>query len=375
MPKKQNIYQKRDNLWEGRYTHDGKRKSLYGKTQTEVITKLKAVEADINNNEYIEKSKLKVGEWLQIWLNEYTADIKDSTRLEYQRIVDKRIIPVIGGKQLQKLRPDSVQSFYNSLYGEDCKKPLSPRSVEFTHAVLHKALSKAVALDYMKKNVCKDAILPTKIKKEVQILDDIPAFLTAVHGHKYEPLFLTLLYTGARVGEILGLSWNAVDFKTQTITLNQQLALARKKGESAKLTTLKNNKTRRLTPPREVFQILENHRREQLQAQLLAGQAWKNENNLVFTNPLGVHLDGCNLTRTFKKFLSDNKLKVVPLHSLRHTAATLMLQGGDSPKTVQKALGHHSAAFTLDVYGHVTETMERESANNFQRLIEAAKVM
>jgi len=95
--------------------------------------------------------------------------------------------------------------------------------------------------------------------------------------------------------------------------------------------------------------------------------------NLVFTNDIGGALDADAVYKAYKRLLVANDLPNVRLHDLRHTAAALMLQIGDDIKTVQEALGHHSAGFTLDTYGHVTEKMKQDSANRMEAFIKSVQ--
>ena len=111
-------------------------------------------------------------------------------------------------------------------------------------------------------------------------------------------------------------------------------------------------------------------KRRQAEKQLIAGQLWE-KSNLVFTNDTGGPLDADAVYRAYKKLLADNNLPDIRLHDLRHTAAALMLQNGDDVKTLQEALGHHSAGFTLDMYGHVTERMKKESADRMEAYIKS----
>lgn len=146
----------------------------------------------------------------------------------------------------------------------------------------------------------------------------------------------------------------------------------RVKGGKLRLVSLKNDKHRNIAPPSTLFKALKKHRAKQAEARLLSGPMWE-ENNLVFCNELGKPLDADAVYQSYKRFLSSNSLSDIRMHDLRHTAATLMLQNGDSIKSVQETLGHHTAAFTLDVYGHVTEKMKRDSAERMEAFLNEIK--
>ena len=171
-----------------------------------------------------------------------------------------------------------------------------------------------------------------------------------------------------RQGEILGLTWDCIDFDKGTITIYRQLQLI--KGEY-KFASLKNDKPRQITPAPYVMQVLSRHHKRQLQARLQAGEAWENENDFVFTDNLGQHLARQTVYQHFKRFAAQIGMPDARFHDLRHSYAVAALQSGDNVKTVQQNLGHHTAAFTLDVYGHVSESMKRESAERMEAFINA----
>ena len=95
--------------------------------------------------------------------------------------------------------------------------------------------------------------------------------------------------------------------------------------------------------------------------------------NLVFTNEIGGHLTHGTVYKNFKRIISDLGLPEARFHDLRHSYAVAALQSGDDVKTVQENLGHHTAAFTLDVYGHVSERMKQESAARMEGFIKSVK--
>ena len=382
------IRQRPSGRWEARYTmgHNpstGKqiRRSIYGSTEKEVLKKLQQVQVDIENGAYTEPQKMTVGEWLEIWLKDYTINIKPSTREDYALKIRGHIIPALGAIQLQKLNAHTIQSFYNRLlesgriphkYHKN-KTPvgLSPRTVKLTHTILHMALKQAVKLKYLRDNPTEACTLPRVIKKDMSILqgNQILEFMKAVDGHRYRAVFLTLLFTGMRRGECLGLTWDCVDFQAGTISVNKQLQRKRTKNDVLEIVPLKNDKPRLLSPPATLFQILKQQKSRQAELQLFLGNEWTNT-EFVFTSDFGKPLDGNAVYNAFKKLLSTNGLPPIRLHDLRHTAATIMLQNGDDYKTLQDALGHHSAGFTLDTYGHVTAQMKKDSADRMEAFIQ-----
>ena len=372
------IRKRSDGTWEARYTvgrdpKTGKqvRKSVYGKTQAEVRRKLTQTVADIDNHTYMEPVKLSLGEWMEIWLGEYCGGVKLRTLKSYESTAKYRIIPFLGAIPLAKLTPVALQKYYNdTLAGELAgREPVSPKTVHNIHGIIHKALSQAVAIGYLKANPADACTLPKKQRKEMHVLDEAQtkAFLAAVEGDPFHPLLLTALFTGMREGELLGLTWEGVDFKAGTIRVFQQLQLV--SGEYLVLPP-KNSKPRTITPAPYVMDMLRKEKASQAQKQLLAGPAWCPD-GYVFADDLGGHLRRHTLYNHFKRIAVGMGCPEVRFHDLRHTYAVSALRAGIDVKTVSTNLGHATVAFTLDVYGHVTREMQKSSADKMQAYISA----
>lgn len=359
--------------WEARYTcgYDpgtGKQiqRSVTGKTQKEVAKKLKEATAALDAGTYAAPQKMSVGEWLDIWTAEYLKKIKPRTVESYQIISKNHLKPALGATKLDALTPHTIQTFYNSLTDE---KHLSPKTVKNIHGVLHKALQQALRNKYIPFNPAEACELPRIEKAQIQPLDDtqIRAFLQAIRGHRFEHLFLTVLFTGMREGEVLGLQWDHVNLTKGTILIDTQLQKI--VGQKAyKLVSTKNGKGRTITPPPFVLSTLKQVRRQQLEYRMRYGECYT-QSDFVFTNELGQHYNAKQVYDAFKKVAAQIGRPDARFHDLRHSYAVASIKSGDDIKTVQENLGHATAAFTLDVYGHVTEQMKRESADRMERYI------
>lgn len=360
--------------WEARITTGtdpgtGKqmRRSFSGKTQKEVLEKMRAASVELKEGTYVAPSKMTLGEWLDIWVKDYLGNVKPRTKGVYTDNVELHIKPALGAVKLSELRPQQIQSFYNRAQ----EGGLSPGSIRSIHGTLHKAIRQAVALDYLKINPADKCKPPRVEKKEIQPLDSeaISAFITAVRGNRFENFFLVALFTGMREGEILGLTWDCIDFKGGTILIKQQLQWERKSGGAYHLVSPKSGKSRRIAPAASVMEILLQQQSLQAGWKSKAGPLWSNPSGFVFTNETGRHLVASTVYRHFKQLVESIGLPHVRFHDLRHSYAVAALLNGDDIKTVQQNLGHHTAAFTLDVYGHVTGQMERASAERMERFI------
>ena len=372
------IRQRSDGTWEGRFTtgrdpRTGKQvqRSVYGKTQKEVAQKLRQVTVEIDEGTYHEPCHMTVGEWLDIWVEEYTNNVKELTLAAYRTQVRLHIKPALGTIKLTALTTVNVQAFCNSL--SRGKKPLAPKTVKNIHGILHKALSKAVVLGFIRFNPADNISLPRIDKPRIKPLTDenVTLFINAIKGTKFEYLYLTDLFTGMRMGEILGLTWDCVDFEHGTITVCKQLLREKRKGGEYKLAPTKNSKTRVITPAPSIMGILSAQRERQEQLRLQAGETWENSEGFVFTNEFGRNLPHFSVYITLKRIMKQIGIPETRFHDLRHSYAVAALQSGDSIKTVQENLGHYAAAFTLDVYGHVSDRMRKESAERMERYFQS----
>lgn len=362
--------------WEGRYTcgfdpKTGKQKqhSISGKTQAEVAQKLREITAEIGQGVFKETCKLTVGEWLDIWKQDYLVDLKPATVKCYQGQIKNHIQPGLGTIRLETLSAHTIQHFYNCLGDEG----LSSGSVLLVHKILHKALQQAMAIGYIRTNPSAACILPRMEHKDLKPLDDteIQQFMEAVKGHPYETLFLVALFTGMRRGEILGLTWDCVDFDCGILLVNKQLQQGYPDAEGKRiyqLASTKSGKRRSITPADFVMDLLRRQRSQQAEWQLRAGLAWE-DSGLVFTNVLGGHLSPAKVYDSFKVLAASIGRPDARFHDLRHSYAVAAIRSGDDIKTVQYNLGHSSASFTLDVYGHVTDQMKRDSADRMEKFI------
>ena len=359
--------------YEARYTEGfdprtGKQiqRSISDKSKKVVAQKLKAALAAIDAGTYKAPCKMTVAQWLDIWVAEYLNSVKPLTKHNYNKQVQKHLKPALGAARLETLDTHTIQRFYNSLIASG----LSPKTVKNVHGILHCALQQAIACDYIYRNPADACKLPKVTKPEIKPLEpeEIARLLKEAEQDDYCNLFIVAMFTGMRQGELLGLAWECVDFQTGIITVKQQLQC---KDGNYFLETPKSGKNRTILPAPIVMDALRNQLDRQQKEQEQAGEMWDNQFNLVFTDALGKYLVHRTVVKHFKKIsqragISDD----ARFHDLRHSFAVSSLYAGDDIKTVQANLGHATAQFTLDVYGHVTQKMRQESANRMQKFYE-----
>ena len=357
--------------WEARITTGrdpgtGKQiqRSFTGKTQKEVREKMQAAAVEINQGTYTAPQRLTVGQWLDVWASDYLGAVKVSTADIYRSNIKNHIKPGLGAVRLVDLHPHTVQGFINGLVG------LSPASVRLIYRILHHALEKAVELDYVPRNPAFKCTLPKAEQEEPQPLDDqqTAALLAAAAGTPMEQLTLVALFTGLRLSELLGLTWDAVDFGSGTIVISKQLSRPEHRGVGL-FQSPKSGKARTISPAAAVFDALKRQRAHQAEQQLKAGPLWDNPAGLVFTVETGGPIDQWRAEKDFRIILAAAGLSGFHFHSLRHTYAVNAIRAGDDIKTIQGNLGHATAAFTLGRYGHFTARMAQDSAARMERFI------
>lgn len=366
-----NVRQRKDGRWEARCTINGKSRSFYADKQADALKAMRAAQKAKDDGAFIEPSKSTVSQWMNFWMEEYKKpSIRPTTYAVRYGNIKNHLIPELGHIKLQSLTPSQIQSLLNRLRTQ---KGLAASTIGTIFRTLHCCLDDAVKLKYIRENPANMCKLPKKEKKELVPFSetDIENFLKEIKGHLFEELYCVTLFTGMRLGEICGLSWDAINFKEGTITVKQQLLNSRYKSINIPMIgPTKNGQVRILTVAPFVMDLLKNVRKKQLTNQMLLGTAWKNEYNLVFTNELGKNWSRACVEEHYKAIVTKIGRPDLRFHDLRHTYAVTALQEGDNPKTVQEALGHATAAFTLNVYAHVSDKMRQESAARMQKYFE-----
>ena len=286
------IRKRSDGRWEARYSlgfdpKTGKQvqKSIYGRTQGEVRKKLSAVVVQIDNGTYTEPSKVRLSVWLDLWFQDYTGNLKPATKSAYEEHIRVHIKPYLGDVMMASLTTQMIQRVYNMLQFE---KHLSPKSIKNIHGVFHKAIDQAIKIGYIKQNPLDAVVLPRVEKRQIQTMEDsdMTAFLEAIKGHPYENVLFVTVFTGLRQGEVLGLTWDCVDFERGTLLINKQHNKA--KGEKEyHFSSLKNDRIRMLTVADDVMDVLRRQKALQTLWAELLGEAFHNDDNLVFTNEYG----------------------------------------------------------------------------------------
>ena len=354
------------------------RKTFSGSTQKEVRLKMQEAAIAVQKGEYFEPSKATLSEWIDIWLKDFTPNIKYQTKKTYTSQCNNHIKPALGATPISELTTAQIQSFYNTLENSKTGKPLSPKSVKNTHTVLSKCLNVAVRLGYIKYNPASMTEHEKIPKPNIVPLsnDEIKLFLSELEKETFSDLYKTIIFTGLRKGEATGLTWDCIDFETHTLTINKQLQRRPIKDGGYTIAPVKSDRIRTLIASPYVIEALlrqkakQDHDKEENKSiwSYLKDDSGKDV-RLVFTNPDGSPINPKAVYLHYNKIAKRLNFDATRVHDLRHTFAVLSLQNGDDYKTIQDNLGHASASFTLDVYGHRTTKMQQDSADKMQEFI------
>jgi integrase len=353
------ITQLADGRWQARVTLEaGKRKAFYGKTRVEAAAKLNAALRDRDRGLPVGMDERQTtGQYLQTWLESTRGQIEPSSWRRYGDYVRVHLAPGLGKVALAKLSAQQVQAFY----GRKQEEGLSGTTVHCIHGMLHRALEDALRMGLVQRNVTETVRAPRRSTKEMHSLTEEQAqrFLAAAadaanKGDRFYALYVLALTTGMREGELLGLRWSDIDFGGKKLQIRMAVQEAAKGFILAEPKTDYSRRTIGLSPT--PLEALHAHRAKQNEERLALGEAWSGTLDLVFPNVIGGLMIPDNLAkRGFKKLLRRAGLdEGTHFHCLRHTAATILISRGLSPKLVSQMLGHSDISITLRVYAHVT---------------------
>ena len=352
-----------------------------------------------------------VGNYLHRWLECKQGQLRPRTYTSYEHIVRAHLVPGLGRVRLAKLAPHDVAAWLR----RHQKNGASARTARYARSVLRAALNQALRWELVSRNAAALTDPPRYRAREIQPLTPAQArtLLDAVAGHRLDAFISVGLGLGLRLGEALGLRWDAVDLEAGELSVRQTLERAggdpversrltaerrrltrkldatKERAERDRLTSKlvevreqlkavrttvqfaepKTSRSRRtITIPALVADTLRAHRTRQLVERMVAGARWR-ESGLVFTSAVGTPLDERNLNRLFKAILRDADLPAIRYHDLRHTAATLLLAQGVDPRTIMETLGHSQISLTLNTYTHVVAALRGKAAAKMDEIL------
>lgn len=307
--------------------------------------------------------------FLDDWLKEFKkGSVRERTYAGYEFVLDKYVRPHLGKDRLTELTARRIQGLYTDL----TEAGYSPRTVAFAHSLIRDALNRAVLDDLLPSNPALSTRRPPRRKKSIEVFtpEEAEKFVKAAKADdRLGIAFVFALALGPRPEEYMALQWPDLDLEKCEAHFHQTIWWP--KGGGWKIEEVKTQSSlRTVNFSKTLAKALLSHKRKQAARRLKLGKKYQN-NDLVFPSTLGTPLNMRHLTlRHLVPIMTRAQIDgPVNLYRLRHSFVTLSLLSGADPKSVSRAAGHSSVAFTLDTYQHVLPAMREDAAEKIGRLL------
>ena len=349
------------------YYDKGRRKQVRRrgfKTKREASIALVELQKEVFSNEYMGRSVMTVGEFMQKWLDtERKLECEATTYYNNCMYLRNNILPRIGDIRLQNLDALTCQAFVNSMHEDGYARNTIDRVV----TLIKIAIDRAIVYKLIKDNHMRKVKLPQSLKREMIIwnTDQMNLFLQSVKGKKYYCAYALALLTGMRQGEILGLRWKDIDYKRKVITINQTLTYY---GKQIKNGAKTKSGVRSISMPNQLIMILKEQQAKYEKFKLKC-KAFVDMDVVIFNQLNGKTVFPSNLTKAYQRDVRASGLPHIPFHSLRHCHATMLIEKNVNVKLISERLGHSKIGITLDTYSHVIPSMQQEVADQIDELI------
>lgn len=313
---------------------------------------------------------MKLKEWLDTWLNKYQKiTIKLRTYLKYEDIINKHINPILGDYELDNLTSNVLQDFVLYKLNDGnlvSKEKLSDNSVIAIVSLLKQALRQAVFLGVASTQYTSHIKLPTIKEKEIMAFNRLEQQKLETYCFKSKPNYIGIiicLYTGIRLGELLALTWDDIDFDKKLLRVNKTVYTITKNGKNeAYIDKPKTKQSNRIIPlPKQLISLLKKNKKKSI------------SNYIITTKTEGI-VQNRSYQKTFKSILRKCNIPYKNFHSLRHTFATRALELGMDVKTLSEILGHKNSTITLNRYSHSLLEHKVEFMNKVGKLLDTSNL-
>ena len=346
-----------------------KTKTVHG-TKKEAEIELAKFVADVQNGMVIEGKSLKFSEFTEIWKRDYgSKELAPSTYKRYCRMLETRLLPYFGHFYVNKIKPTDIMQFYDLLSkdtqlvrkkdndGNKTLKPLSGKTILEHHRLLRAMLHKAVYWQVIVSNPA-ERVQPPKAKKpKRKYYDDDQCKILLENLEqldeeqiKYKTAIILTVFTGVRLGELMGLEWNDIDFRNGIVSINRSSQYLADTGVFTKVPKTESS-IREIAIPDFVISLLEEYKLWYEEQESLYGELWINSNRL-FVQADGKPMHPSTISKWFVKFIGQIGLPVINFHGLRHTNATLLIAQNIDVAVVAARLGHAQITTTFNFYVH-----------------------
>ena len=362
---------------------NGKRKSKWISTGLSVKGNKKRAEASLmeerkkfNPLPQIDQSDILFADYMEQWLNIIKPTIELVTFASYSAMVKGTISPYFRKKgiTLNNLRPKDIQNFYT-----DQLKRVKANSVIHYHANIHKALKYAVKMGLIDSNPADRVDRPRKEKfiGSFYDSDEVQQLIKIAKGTKLELAVLFGAFYGLRRSEIVGLKWDAIDFKDNTIIIRHTVTSCTLDGKKIIISKdrTKNVSSLRSLPLVPVFRkkLLALKKQQEENRRLFRKSYCTDYLDYIYVDELGQRIKPNYITGAFPKLLEQHNMRVIRFHDLRHSCASLLLAAGVPMKAIQEWLGHSTFSTTADIYAHLAYKSKIHSADAMEDILHIEK--
>lgn len=377
------------------YDLDGKairhQKTVHCKNKSEAQTELAKFLTQVESVLVVDGSVPTFAQYVEIWTRDYALkELAPSTYYRYKHMLETRITPYFGHYKLDKIKPTDIMRFYDLLEqdtqlvrkknnnGKKTRKPLSQKTILEHHRLLSAMLHKAVYWQLIISNLA-ERVQPPKASKptrphydeeQTKILVDNLQKLTG-NNIKYRVAILLDIFTGARLGELVGLEWNDIDLKNGIININKSSQYLSQKGVFTKSPKTESS-IGDVAIPDFIVSLLEEYKLWYEEQKSICGDFWY-ESDRLFVQDNGKPIHPSTISKWFEKFVKQIGLPVINFHGLRHTNATLLIAQQVDVATVSARLGHAQITTTYNFYVHPLKSRDKMAGNVLENLLISSK--
>lgn len=347
--------QRADGRWQANITlSSGERRSVYGKTQREVVKAVKELFKLDSSKLLVDTNRISTKDWIKQWLEGVKISKEITTFESYQYVLTSFIEPELGSIKLQQLTTSDIQAAVNIAR-------VSTTTTRYIARVFKGCLKEAVKRKLIPQNPAENLVLPKPVKKEMTIIteEQLLKLFQANRQHRIYLALVLLFTTGLRRGELLALRWSDINFDRKVFTINRSLVNTANGPIEKTPKTDSSRATIELTD-RLIDLLLEHREKQKKEEQRL---------NLVFPSKNGRHINPRNFHRLFSEWFKKAGLEPIRVHDSRHTFAALLIDKDINSKVIQELMRHDSIQTTLDQYGHLMKGRKLEALSQLNHLI------